>query len=212
MPAQISLALKGDCSGLILDGGHIPASQDQVRATLTFPPAPANKSLSVSIEGHASVAGRDIVRQAVPADDMVQAFMYHHLVPAREMIAEVSGSNRGRAPIKLLSTAPMVLKAGGTGRALLSLQGRSPFVIAETQLQLSEPPDGISIDGISLAANGATISFKADATKVKPGAKGNLIVEQFVERTPPAVNGKTPEKRRFSIGFLPAIPFEVAGK
>jgi hypothetical protein len=84
-------------------------------------------------------------------------------------------------------------------------------VIADARLQLSEPPDGISVGDISPTADGAAISFKADAAKVKPGLKGNLIVEAFIERTPPPIDGKTPAKNRWSIGFLPAIPFEVVG-
>jgi len=209
---EIALGLKGNSPGLVLDGGRIQAGQDQVRATLTLPLGPIDKAVKIEIEGHAFAGGRDVLREAVPADDMVQAFMYHHLVPAREMIALVSGSMRGRPPIRLLGERPMVLKVGGTSQAMVSLEGRSPFILAETQLELSEPPDGISIGGIALTPIGATISFKADPAKTRPGSKGNLIVEEFVERTPPPINGKSPGKKRFSMGYLPAIPFEVAGK
>jgi hypothetical protein len=207
---DISVALKGDSEGMILNGGRVPAGQDQVRATLTFPQLPADKPVTLAMEGHAIIDGRDVVRQAVPADDMLQAFMYHHLVPATGMIAEVTGTNRGRPPIKVMSPEPMILKADQTSQAVVSMQGRLPFVVAETRLQLSEPPDGISIDSIAPLGNSAAIRFKVDTAKAKPGLKGNLIVEAFVERTPPPVNGKQPEKRRYSIGFLPAIPFEVA--
>jgi len=125
------------------------------------------------------------------------------------MIAEISGTNHGRAPIKMLRADTMTIKAGGTGQAVLSLQGRPLFTLPDTVLQLSEPPDGISIQGTSATGDGTAITFKADATKVKAGEKGNLIVEAFVERTPPAINGKVPEKKRVSIGYLPAIPFDV---
>ena len=209
---DISLTLKGASSGFILNGGRIPGGQDKIRATLTFPQGAEPRPVSLSMEGHAIIGGHDVTRQAVPADDMVQAFMYHHLVPAQQMIAQASGTNRGRDPIKMMSPGPMILKVGGTGEVVLSSQGRPPFGIGETQLQLSDAPDGISIGGISPGPGGAAITFKADAAKVKPGLKGNLIVEAFIERTPPAPPGKTPEKKRWSIGFLPAIPFEVAAK
>ena len=77
------------------------------------------------------------------------------------------------------------------------------------RFKLSEPPDGISVGDVSPAEGGSAIAFKADASKVKAGQKGNLIVEAFVEVTPPPVDGKPSEKKLFSIGFLPAIPFEV---
>jgi hypothetical protein len=208
---DISLTVTGGSSGLLLNGGRVPAGQDQVRVTLTFPPVPEDKPESLAIEGHAIIQGRDVVRPAVPADEMIQAFMYHHLVPAKQMVAAVSGTARGRDPITMMSPQPMILKAGGTGQAVVSLQGRSPFAIAQTKLQLSQPPDGITIGGISPATNGAAISFKADGAKVKPGLKGNLILEAFAERTAPAINGATPGKIRWPLGFLPAIPFEVVG-
>jgi hypothetical protein len=34
------------------------------------------------MEGRAKIRGGDIVRPAVPAEDMMQAFAYHHLVAA----------------------------------------------------------------------------------------------------------------------------------
>jgi hypothetical protein len=59
--------------------------------------------------------------------------------------------------------------------------------------------------------DGVTVSFRADGVKAKPGLRGNLLLEAFVERTPVAANGVTAEKKRSSVGFLPAIPFEVTG-
>ena len=51
----------------------------------------------------------------------------------------------------------------------------------------------------------------ADVEKVKPGLKGNLIVDAFTERTmDPSGDGKQPaNKRRVPLGTLPAIPFEI---
>ena len=39
------------------------------------------------------IGGREVVRQAVPAEDMMQAFIYHHLVPAKTP----GGGDRARA-------------------------------------------------------------------------------------------------------------------
>jgi hypothetical protein len=206
---DISLAVKG--AGLILNGGHILAGQDKVRATLTFPQALESKTVDVEIEGHALINGYDIVRQAVPVDDMIQAFMYHHMVPARELVALVSGTNRPRAVVSLMTPQPLILKIGGTSQMVYSADGHAPFLLAQPQFRLSDPPEGISIQSVSPAPNGTAITFKADPAKLKPGLKGNLIVEAFTERTPPAVNGKTPEKTKWTLGILPAVPFEIAG-
>jgi hypothetical protein len=164
------------------------------------------------INGYASIGGRLVSHTAVPCDDMIQAFMNHHLVPAREFVAAVSGTNRGRPPITLVGPKPLVLKPGSSAQAIFSLEGRAPFAAAVTTFQLSEPPDGVSIGTINATEDGAAITFAADKGKTKPGTKGNLLVEAFVERNTPAVNGKPAGPRKFSIGYLPAIPFQVAAQ
>jgi len=206
---DISISFKDASTGFTLDGGKIPSGQDKVRATLTFPQTMPGKPVFLALEGHASITGRDITHPVQPAEDMIQAFMYHHLVPADELIAMAPAAPIGKPPMKVVSPGPMQLTAGGSGQAVLSVAGRAPFKIANTRLQLNEAPDGISVGDISATANGAAISFKADAAKVQPGLKGNFIIEAFLETTPPPVKGKPSESKLSSIGFLPAIPFEI---
>jgi hypothetical protein len=50
------------------------------------------------------------------------------------------------------------------------------------------------------------ITFKADPAKAKPGLKGNLILDAFIDR--PAPNTKQGTRRQ-PLGTLPAVPFEV---
>ena len=208
---DITLSLKDAPEGFVLEGGRIPAGTDKIRATLAVPQTPPEKPVSLALEGSARIGERDITRPAVPADDMLQAFMYHHLVPARQLLLVISGSKSGRAPVHVVGEGPMKLPAGGVGQAVLSSRGRAPFSIMETQAQLVDPPDGISVDGVSAADGGIAVSFRADADKVKPGMRGNLIVEVFSEKTSPAKEGQKPVKNRWSMGLLPAIPFEVVG-
>jgi len=205
---NISLVLKDPSAGFVLDGGIIQSGQDKVRVTLTFPQNTAGKPLSLALEGHADIAGRDVIHPAKPVDDMIQAFMYHHLVPAKELLA-MSNAQPGKPPVKVVSQAPIKLPVGGSAQAVLSRAGGGPVAMPNMRFQLSEPPEGISIGDVSPAAGGSAIAFKADASKVKPGLKGNLIIEAFVDVTPAPVDGKPSEKKSYSIGFLPAIPFEV---
>src|SRR5674476_595156 len=95
------------------------------------------------------------------------------------------------------------------------------------EVQLSEPPEGVTLTGMSLDASGENFSIQADAAKLKPGRRGNLIVEITGERVPPAntaapANAATPAtaaaatprpqtqaQQRVRLGMLPAIAFEV---
>ncbi len=157
------------------------------------------------------IQGREIIRQAVPAEDMMQAFAYHHLVPMQDLLVAVTGPQRLRAPWKLLSEVPVKLPAGGTVSVRFSLP-RGPL-LDQVRLTLHEPPPGISLQGISLTQDSATVLLRADAGKLKPGLKGNLIIDASVERTVTPKNGKSQAvKRLIPLGSLPAIPFEVVAQ
>ena len=48
---------------------------------------------------------------------------------------------------------------------------------------------------------------------MKPGQRGNLIVDAAVERMVTPKNGKAkPQKRTVSLGSLPAVPFEIVAR
>jgi hypothetical protein len=96
----IALTLKDAPTGFRLNGRRVPAGKDQVRLTLKVPPKPMKKSLSLYLEGRAVIQGREIVRTAIPADDMMQAFMYRHLVPAKDLKIAVIKRAKPRVPAK----------------------------------------------------------------------------------------------------------------
>ena len=60
--------------------------------------------------------------------------------------------------------------------------------------------------------DGAVLEVRADANVVKQGLIDNLIVDAFAD-TPAAAPGKPAQnKKRISLGVLPAIPFEVSAR
>ena len=97
---DIALALKDAPSGFVLNGGRVPADKDEAKLSLKAPPTSIKEPVSLCLEGRAVIKGREIVRPAVPADDMMQAFFYRHLVPAKDLKVAVIGPQgpwRGRA-------------------------------------------------------------------------------------------------------------------
>jgi len=225
---EITLAVKGSQGAFTLSGGWIPPGQDHVRLTLTAPRAATTQPISLALEGKATIAGQDVVHQAAPAEDMMQAFIYRHLVVAQELKVSVTGGFAARAPVTLASATPVKIPAGGTAKVQFTLPGparpgapkggaKGPFrnaAAGEIQLELSDPPDGITIQNASLTGDAPEIILKSDAAKAKPGLRGNLIVNVFMERSVPAAkDSKKTVKRRNLVATLPAMPFEVvAGK
>jgi hypothetical protein len=198
---EIALALEGAPRGLVLTGATIPAGQDEVRLTLAVPPmlAQLGEPVSLRLEGRATIQGRTVVHQPVPADDMMQAFDYRHLVPAQDLKLAVARRVVFRTPVRILGEQPVKIPAGGTARLRFQLDLPPNNLFSKVLYELSEPPEGIAL---SSAPGEAEIVLQCDA-KVKPGTKGNLIVNIFGERQ---VQGMA---RRIALGVLPAVTFEV---
>ena len=207
---DILLELSDPPAGFALSGGWIPAGQDKVRLTLTVPNTPSEDPLRVDLYGRATIDGRTVRREAVPAEDMMQAFLYRHLVPARELLFTFSDLKRRGIPLRLVSQEPVRIPAGGTASVLVRTPRRRRQV--PIQLALSESPEGITIRDVSPHRGGIDFVLVSDPDKVEAGLKGNLIVESFVERTGKPGKGKAKaRKRRVPLGVLPAIPFEIVG-
>jgi len=79
------------------------------------------------------------------------------------------------------------------------------------QLELNAPPDGVAIESVSSVGTELEIRLHSDADKIKPGAKGNLIINVFNKNVPPARAGAPARANqpRPSVGTLPAIPYEI---
>ncbi len=207
---DIALALKDAPRGFALSGALLPAGQDKVRLTLTAPQVQLREPLSLKLEGRAVINGREITRQAVPAEDMMQAFAYRHLVPAADLKVSIRRGGAFRSPVAILGEQPLKIPAGGTVR--IPVRVPTANVQGKIQLELSEPPDGIELREATDLHDGTEIVLQCDAAKIKPGVKGNLIVNILVERTVTPPNGGSPVTRRQPLGTLPAIPFEIVSR
>ena len=207
--ADIALALR-DAGGLDLSGGMIPAGQATIRATITAPPVATREPLRIRLEGRAVVQGRSLTREAVAADDRMQAFAYHHLVPTDDLRLFVSGRGGTRVPMRVLGSQPLKLPAGGSIKVRASLPPLYQ-ALENVRFELSGPPDGITLRDVSVRGTDATFVLQADASKVTIGLRGNLIVLVSGERLQPAnAQNQTPAaRRRVPAGALPAMGFEV---
>ncbi|MFH1924751.1 MAG: PPC domain-containing protein, partial [Planctomycetota bacterium] len=205
---EIALALKNTPRGFKLHGAQVPDGQDQVRLTLTAPAMTKKRVVTLSLEGRATIDGHQIVRPVVPAENMMQAFVYWHLVPVNELKAVVSAGAAMKTTVAILSELPVSIPAGGTAAVRMGVPARGAF--DQVHLELDEPPEGIVIEKESPSGQGTEIVLKCDAAKQKPGLKGNLIVNAFAVRSEEASQeNPRPRGRPTPLGMLPAIPFEI---
>jgi hypothetical protein len=190
-----------------LAGARISRGQDQVRFTITAS-GTLQGPLPLCLEGHATIAGREVLHAAMGAEDMMQAFAYHHLVPAQELLLTVTESRGRRAPLQLLGQTPVRLTPGQATTVCFSLPD-GPFR-NRIHFALDDPPEGISLRELSPNEDGMTAVLRAESGKAKPGLSGNLIVDAYAERAAGAGKGRAQANQsRVPLGTLPAIPFEI---
>jgi hypothetical protein len=204
----IALNLAQAPAGFTLTGGGIPANQNEIKLTLKAPAAMLDEPATLRLEGQATIDGRPVVHTALAAEDMMQAFAYRHLVPQKEWLVAVPPQAIARNAIKILTPTPLKI----TGSATIPIRASLPPAAQQGKvlLELADPPEGITLASYSAQTiSNVSLDIKCDGAKLKAGLKGNLIVNVFVERDPPAGAAPQAPKRRVPLGSMPAIPFEV---
>ena len=95
----IDIELTGASSGFSIQNGRIPEGKDQATITLKAPRRRIAEPVQLHLQGTARINGQTIARAVVPADDVMQAFLYRHLVPA-ETLTVVMLNSRAKKPVK----------------------------------------------------------------------------------------------------------------
>jgi hypothetical protein len=201
----VTLHVKDGPPGLMLGGGTIPAGTDSVRVSLTAGAEPIPAPQELVLEAEASIGGQTVRHIAVPAEDMMQAFLWRRLVPVQQGMISILGNDR-RKPLWSAFENGLRLPVGGT--TLLRFTVPPGQAKNQIQLTLNDPPQGISLGEVSQA--GGFLQFRVAAdSKVKAGSAGNLIVEAYAVAPPNASDPQQKSKKPVPLGILPAIPYAV---
>ncbi|MCG3179112.1 MAG: hypothetical protein BIFFINMI_01443 [Phycisphaerae bacterium] len=210
LAGNIRLRLVDAPAGFTLSGDWVPAGAQSIQLTLTLPARTNDRTMALKLVGEAEVDGRKIVREATAADNMMQAFIYHHMVVASAWVADVAPVRWAATPLRPAADVdhPLELAAGRGGRLTVKLPAN---VAAEAiRFELSDPPPGVSIAKLAPSKGSVDVIFAVDATAAKGGTRGNLILLATQIVTPAAEEGQPPPKpRSVALGTVPAIPFLV---
>jgi hypothetical protein len=95
---DIELSLKDAPRGFSLGNTRLSGETNQFQVKVKVAQT-APKSCNLVMVGRALVAGAEIIHSAVPAEDVMQAFIYRHLVPAQEMKVAVIGPAHPTQPV-----------------------------------------------------------------------------------------------------------------
>ena len=209
---DIEVAVKEPSDAFVLNGGRIPPGRNSVRMTLTARSKPPDRKPELpavlELVGRARINGDSVSRPVIPADDTMQAFLWRHLVPSQEGMAKVITFQWAPPPIEVVGRTPVRVPLGGTAR--VRIKARMFAVQKNIELQPDNPPAGVTVQEAGAVPGGMEFVVRADGDGVKAGYADNLIVEAFTERSAGREGTKAAQqRRRTSLGVLPAIPFEI---
>ena len=84
----------------------IADNQLLAKFTIKGGPTPTNSPVPLAITGTAMVDNRELTREAVPAEDRMQAFLWRHLVPATVLLAVVADPKYQATPKRVPPPRP----------------------------------------------------------------------------------------------------------
>lgn len=204
---EIVLRVKDAPPGVVLAGGHVPPGVDSVKLTLGCDRR-FDGVVPIALEASATIAGETIRREVVPADDVEQAFLWHHLVPREQMLVAcpVGGAGNRVVPLtRLKGDARLQLHAGDTTTITL-VDDR--FARAKgLELRIKDGPAGVTIGLPRVHGNEATFDVVVSADAKLP-AGGSLLLEASSEMNLQRAGGQN-ETRRLPMGLVPAVVFEA---
>lgn len=205
---EIRLALFDGGLGLQLAGGSIPAGRESMRFTISAP-ANAVGAAPIALWGRAEIGGEQVERQAVPSEDLMQAFLWRQLVPAKEFLACTLQPRFALPQVTIATAGVLRIPIGGSTEVFV----RIPLnpVLGQAKFELDSPPPGVSLAETRPGDGGVTLVLAASAESAKPGRE-NLIVTASTEIARKDKDGKPQgQPTRVELGALPAIEVELVG-
>jgi len=99
-------------------------------------------------------------------------------------------------------------KGAAIVRFSLPGRGRRP-PNQQFEFELSDAPEGLAVEEGAFKGPNLELRVRDRDGKLKPGMEGNLIVTTYVSREFKRPGSGKAQKRRFPIGYLPAIPYRI---
>lgn len=206
----IDLALDVPGNGLRLSGARIPAGAESVQLTVTAHASLAPSSpVSLALNGTATIAGRAVTHSVAACDDTMQAFLWRHLVPAAQWLAQITP----RSPVlrvaspeiaRLTPVQPLTVK--------IELSPQGPAYESLTA-ELINPPPGLAITASHPRGRTLELTLIAESLPSASQRAGNLIFA--VSGTRPNRGAKADAKNAAKprpLGLAPALPYEYVDR
>ena len=135
---SIKLELKDPPPGFSAVSVKVPAGQNNAAITIQGPATRGKQPVSLTIVGSAKVGEKEITHEAVPAEDRMQAFLWRHLVPARELKVLAYDPNYELPPKRLVPIRPPAVVVTNVVAATNAIVGTNSVAAAKPKFTKSQ--------------------------------------------------------------------------
>lgn len=188
-------------SDLSISGGHIPENCDSIPIVISTNKRVVAGKSGINMVASATVDGQQVTRQVIPADDITQAFITHHLVESDILSAYILRNFQRPPGLRIKDSEPAVLSKDRPVTIPLAMEAPRT---GELTFELEEAPECIDMETLE-SFTGKSLRFTATG-EVEESLAGNLIVSVYYQPNPTNRN-KNP--RKVPVGVLPAIPYRI---
>lgn len=171
---EITLSLAGSTGGIEILRNVIPAGADKAKIVIAATPQATTGLMPLEFTGMAQCGGQTVRRRVVPAEDMMQAFLYRHLVPAQELLIQITQPE----PVTVTLTPPegeLYRVRPGSQIVLHSQVKWRDASRRGIRLTLTDPPEWLTLKTANIAARGGDIILDVNPN-AEPGESATVLL------------------------------------
>ncbi len=179
---KVELSVVDAPLGISLQRAVIPEGANSAQVIIAASQRASDQLLSLEIEGTAYCGARTVSRRAVPAEDMMQAFLYRHLVVAQKLLVQIAEPNPVNVTLKLPAGGVIRARPGSeiTVSAVITSKGTTGQ--SGVKLTLSEPPEWLTLGTESIGQKGGSEVILKVSPNAEPGDKATVILNGTARR------------------------------
>ena len=177
----IDLSVMDAPYGVELQRAEIPEGVDSAKIMIVAKPRAEEQMMTLEIEGKAACGSRTVHRRAIPAEDMMQAFLYRHLVPAQQLLVQITDPE----PVTVSLNIPKdgVFRARPGSEITLNstvrwLNGARKII----RLTLAEPPEWLTLKTTTLDRVGGEVILSV-SPNAEPGDTATVLLNGTIRIT-----------------------------
>jgi hypothetical protein len=181
---KIDLSVVDAPDGIELQRAVIPEGADSARIIIAAKGNTEEQMMALQIKGLADCGWRTVRHRAVPAEDMMQAFIYRHLVPAQQLLVQIAEPQTVAVTLGLPKSGVCLARPGSEINLSATVKWRDAFRKG-IKLNLEEPPEWITLKTGSLGGQGGNVIL-AVSPNAEPGNKATVLLSGSVriEKSP----------------------------